>query len=352
MLTKEISDSILTIGCEYRPPKGGIAQVIDTYYRYIYPTRLFIANSADNKSRLCKFMKCANALAETTLRLIFQKRIKVVHIHTASWNSFRRSALFIRLAKMMHRKAVVHVHGGGFKKYYASNPEFVRKYLLMADCVIALSESWKDFFVNEVGLSNVHIVHNIIPKPIKESVADDGVLHGLFLGKICKDKGIYDLLQAIDLKKEELDGRFMLHIGGNGETERLEQFIAEHRLQKLVRYEGWVDAQRKPQLLNLCRIYILPSYIEGLPISILEAMSYGEAVLSTPIGGIPEVVTPDIGCLIQPGDVDSLACQLVRFSCQKERVADMGRNAEKEIAAFLPENVMNELYKIYIQLIN
>lgn len=94
-----------------------------------------------------KFIKCINALIEVFLRLTIQRRIKIVHIHTASWNSFRRSILFIRLAKMMRRKVVVHIHGGGFKEYYASNPEFVRKYLLMANCVIALSESWREFLL-------------------------------------------------------------------------------------------------------------------------------------------------------------------------------------------------------------
>ena len=255
MITKEIADSILTIGCEYRSPKGGIAQVIDSYSKYVFATFLFSANSA-GKSKMCKFIKCISAFIEVFSRLIIQRRIKIVHIHTASRNSFRRSILFIRLAKMMRRKVVVHIHGGGFKEYYASNSEFVRKYLLMADCVIALSESWRDFFISKVGLSNVQIVHNIVPQPQKESLKVDGVLHGLFLGKICKEKGIYDLLRAIELERDNLDGRFLLHVGGGGEVDQLQHFILEHGLKDIVRYEGWADLSRKPYLLNLCRLYI------------------------------------------------------------------------------------------------
>ena len=100
MITKEIADSILTIGCEYRSPKGGIAQVIDSYSKYVFATFLFSANSA-GKSKMCKFIKCISAFIEVFSRLIIQRRIKIVHIHTASRNSFRRSILFIRLAKMM-----------------------------------------------------------------------------------------------------------------------------------------------------------------------------------------------------------------------------------------------------------
>ena len=250
MLAKEITDSILTIGCEYRSPKGGVAQVIDSYFKLVFATFLFSANSA-GESKMYKFIKCINALIEVFLRLTIQRRIKIVHIHTASWNSFRRSILFIRLAKMMRRKVVVHIHGGGFKEYYASNPEFVRKYLLMANCVIALSESWREFFVSKVGLSNVQIVHNIVPPPQKESIEVDGVLHGLFLGKICKDKGIYDLLRAIELERDNLTERFLLHVGGDGEVDQLQHFILEHGLQDVVCYEGWVDLSRKSYLLNL-----------------------------------------------------------------------------------------------------
>lgn len=350
MITKEIADSILTIGCEYRSPKGGIAQVIDSYSKYVFATFLFSANSA-GKSKMCKFIKCISVFIEVFSRLIIQRRIKIVHIHTASRNSFRRSILFIRLAKMMRRKVVVHIHGGGFKEYYASNSEFVRKYLLMADCVIALSESWRDFFISKVGLSNVQIVHNIVPQPQKESLKVDGVLHGLFLGKICKEKGIYDLLRAIELERDNLDGRFLLHVGGGGEVDQLQHFILEHGLKDIVRYEGWVDLSRKPYLLNLCRLYILPSYVEGLPVSILEAMSYGEAILSTPIGGIPEVVTPDIGKLVSPGDVSALAFQLRDFLFHPEKVSALGRQAEKNITTYLPESVSRELLEVYMPLL-
>ena len=92
MITKEIADSILTIGCEYRSPKGGIAQVIDSYSKYVFATFLFSANSA-GKSKMCKFIKCISAFIEVFSRLIIQRRIKIVHIHTASRNSFRRSIL-------------------------------------------------------------------------------------------------------------------------------------------------------------------------------------------------------------------------------------------------------------------
>ena len=66
-----------------------------------------------------------------------------------------------------------------------------------------------------------------------------------------------------------------------------------------------VSGHKKEMLLNLCDAYILPSYTEGLPVSILEAMSYGKPILATPVGGIPEVVI-DNGILFQPGDLSAI----------------------------------------------
>lgn len=210
----------------------------------------------------------------------------------------------------------------------------------------------EDFFISKVGLSNVQIVHNIVPQPQKESLKVDGVLHGLFLGKICKEKGIYDLLRAIELERDNLDGRFLLHVGGGGEVDQLQHFILEHGLKDIVRYEGWVDLSRKPYLLNLCRLYILPSYVEGLPVSILEAMSYGEAILSTPIGGITESRNHQIlANWFSPGDVSALAFQLRDFLFHPEKVSALGRQAEKNITTYLPESVSRELLEVYMPLL-
>lgn len=350
MLDKEISNSILTIGCEYSPPKGGIAQVLDTYFNTIFSNHFFIANSTEG-GKVKKISICIYAFLKTYAYLILKKQIKIVHIHTASWNSFNRSTFFIHLAKLLRRKVVIHIHGGGFEEYYASNSEFIHKYLLMADCVIVLSESWKKFFRQEVGLDKVQIVHNIIPIPLLKTVENEGKLHGLFLGKICKEKGIYDLLQAIDFKRKELKDKFVLHIGGGGEVKQLLNVIKERNLQDLVYYEGWVDASHKSYLLNLCRLYILPSYVEGLPVSILEAMSYGEAILSTPVGGIPEVVTPNIGCLVQPGNITALAMKLQEFVSNPEMALYLGQQAKKKSILYLPQQVSQELYKIYKDLV-
>lgn len=101
--------------------------------------------------------------------------------------------------------------------------------------------------------------------------------------QIGHNKGIYDLIGVIALHKKEFHGRQKLRVGGNGEVDKVKILIKEKKISDIVSYEGWVSGGRKVELLDVSDAYILPSYKEGLPISILEAMSYGLPMISTKV---------------------------------------------------------------------
>lgn len=102
----------------------------------------------------------------------------------------------------------------------------------------------------------------------------------LFLGH---NKGIYDLIDVIALHKKEFHGRQKLRVGGNREVDKVNILIKEKKISDIVSYVGWVSGGRKVELLDVSDAYILPSYKEGLTISILEAMSYGLPMISTKV---------------------------------------------------------------------
>lgn len=349
MITKEC-DKVLTIGCQWKNPKGGIAVVLNSYSR-IYSRFCIIVNS-NGKDAITNLLQLLYSLVATTFRLIFCGNIRIVHIHTASFNSFKRSALFISLAKCFKRKVVIHIHGGGFKEYYEKNTSFVRKYLLKCDIIIALTQYWKEYF-NGLGFENVVIVPNIVDSPVmQERKCNDDKIHILYLGLITKAKGIYDLLDVINEHKTELEGRITLRVGGNGETDTLQNIIKEYNLSQIVKFEGWVSGDKKVELLNNADVFILPSYTEGLPISILEAMSYKLPVISTPVGGIPEVIeTGENGLLFTPGDKDALYNAIIKLITNKELREDMGEKSYQKVQPHIPESVSVKLEKIYQELL-
>ena len=351
-LSNEISKNILTIGCEYKPvPKGGVAQVIYLYDNLIYPKFKFIANSGGgNKFR--KLWIAIESLLMMIWRCLVDKDIKIVHIHTASYNSFRRSVWFMRVAQFMRRKVILHIHGGGFKDYYATDKEWISKKLNCADRLIVLSPFWKEFFDTIVEQSKVYVIENIIEYPQKKSVTKDDRLHLLFLGLIADAKGIFDLLDVLREHKEEFKNKLILHVGGNGEVDRFNKFIADNHLRDMVLYEGWVSGDKKVDLLNLCDLYILPSYAEGVPLSILEAMSYDMAIVASNVGGIPELVNDTNGIMFNPGDKDAIYQSLKILLESSEKLDNLKSNASKGVEVHYADEVERGLKILYLNLLD
>lgn len=157
---------------------------------------------------------------------------------------------------------------------------------------------------------NIIILNNIVTPPSeevlekkrKQNVNMKPQLRFLFLGWLGKRKGIWDLLDVIIAHHKELKGKFMLRFGGNEFEDKIKKLIVNNHLEDVAQFEGWVSGQKKTELLEWANCFILPSYNEGLPISILEAMSYGMPVVSTPVGGITEIVKNGRnGVIVEPG---------------------------------------------------
>lgn len=348
MLTREISEVILTIGCEYRSPKGGVAQVMYNYEKYVFPVFKCIVNSGGTNN-VEKLLKAISGYLLMAIRLTTDNNLRIVHIHTASYNSFKRSAIFLKLAKWFGKKTILHIHGGGFKEYYATDKQWIANTLNSCDAIITLSESWKSFYQTITSGPKIYVLENIIANPNITGFKKSPKCKFLFLGKIGQLKGIYDLIEVLYQNKASLSDKVEFHIGGGGEVDKLKDLILKYELESFVFYEGFVSGHKKEMLLNLCDAYILPSYTEGLPVSILEAMSYEKPILATPVGGIPEVVK-DNGILFQPGDLSAIykSVDLIANDASKRR--QMGHKSKEMIEAYLPANVERKLQFIYSEL--
>ena len=170
----------------------------------------------------------------------------------------------------------------------------------------------------------------------------------LFLGRLGKRKGAYDLLEVLRDNKIYYQEKVKLFIGGDGEVEHVLKRIREYKLEEMVEYVGWVTGEKKIELLNNADVYVLPSYSEGLPISILEAMSYKLPIISTNIGGIPEVVfNAQNGYLITPGDQPALKrCidKMLESSITRKKMGEKSYILSKK---HFPNEIEKELITIY-----
>ena len=173
----------------------------------------------------------------------------------------------------------------------------------------------------------------------------------LFLGLITEAKGIFDLLDVITEHKAEWNDKVVLHIGGNGKVEKLQKMIKESGIENLVKYEGWVSGEKKSELLNMADAFILPSYTEGVPISILEAESYGLPILSTPVGGIPEIVVDEEnGILFSPGDKQAMKCAIDKLIVSSVLCEEMGEKSKRISKNCYPFSIEGKLSFLYATL--
>ena len=132
----------------------------------------------------------------------------------------------------------------------------------------------------------------------------------------------------------------------------MEDLIKSNEIENIVKFEGWVSGDKKIDLLNWCDVYILPSFNEGLPISILEAMSYSHPIISTPVGGILEVLHDgENGIVVNPGNVNEIYNSLLFFVNNRNLIKLQGETSEKLVQPFFPESVFMKLKSIYESLI-
>lgn len=344
---------VLFIGPDCNNHRGGIGAVLATYKNNI-PDFKFLASYDGNlgAGNVLKFIAFLFALVRTLFK---DRQIRIVHIHGASRGSFYRKYLVFLICKYGFRKKIIyHLHGGGFHLFFSNSNGIVKKLIRhlfkKADMVIGLSRTWEDFIRNEIGGKHVVILNNPIqlPDATEPGIENSGMRVLLFLGKVNDNKGIFDLLSVIKEHYDELRGRIKLKIGGNGETDRLSDFIKQYALQDVVEYQGWVDGKMKADLLEECDALILPSYNEGLPVSVLEAMSYSKLVITTRVGGIPEViVNMQNGILMEPGDKVALSDALFLFINDPPACRQMGNEARRTVTEFDVEVVLNRLEEIY-----
>ncbi len=274
------------------------------------------------------------------LKIIPKKEIDGALIFVSAGLSFLEKGLMVLWAHCC-RKWVVFAPRSGKIHLTIRKSRFMRWYipfvLRRCDIILCQSRSWKVFYKSISNLPDNHFV--VIKNWIdcssysKLNVADKNKnCDVLFLGWIERNKGIYDLVNAISEWQNEMQNIQFIVCGKGDQFNAVQQYIEELGLSSLFDFRGWVSGNEKETILRNADIFVLPSYAEGMPNSILEAMAAGKAVISTRVGGIPElVIDKKMGRLIEPGDISALGQAIVELSRDPELRHKMGKKAQEHI---------------------
>jgi glycosyltransferase involved in cell wall biosynthesis len=278
------------------------------------------------------FLACLFSLSMAGLR----RRVDVTHIHMAFGGSAFRKLVLLRVADFFRVPTVLHLHGSEFAVFCERLSPRLRAVLVRtmsrASRIVVIGSFWRQFLVDDLGIDadRIAVVANGVPLPqIPEPVGTQAPCRIVYLGALGRRKGTSDLLKALASPRLQ-DLHWEAVIAGNGDVEAFRAEAGALGLANRVAFPGWVGPDDAQTLLASAGIFVLPSYNEGLPVAVLEAMATGICVVTTRVGAIPDLaIDGQAGFLIDPGAINDLADRLAlligdsalrkRFGCTGRR---------------------------------
>ena len=339
---------VLMVGPD-RSVRGGVSGMVNNYFDAGLDRMLdlcYIGTMVDG-SKCRKLQQAVKAYMRFLVKL---PRYDIVHVNMASDSSYYRKALFVQTARIYHKKIVIHQHGGSFQEFYHQElsergRRRARRVLSMGDAFLVLGTEWKKFFGPLIGEERITVLPNAVRIP-KKTEKQYGTHRILFLGRLCKAKGIGELFGAVRQLREKYPG-VHLYLAGVWEEEEL---AGQMRMPEgCVTETGWIGGDQKQRYLQECDIFVLPSYFEGQPVSVLEAMANGCGVVASRVGDIPDmIVDGKTGFLCRPQDTENLREKLDRLLSDPVLCRTLGENARRKAEEeFSIESNIEQLLKIY-----
>lgn len=279
-------------------------------------------------------------------------RYDIIHFHTTP----DKGGLVIQfpimlMAKFLRKKTIVHVHMGNQLKYHKNNTFFVW-WLKRCDKIILLANKWKNLVDEFYPLfkDKTTVVYNAfeimkkIPLGEKENII-------VLMAHMIEDKGIDVMLDAWNVIHERHKD-WHVYMMGSGEYLRYQQKAFDMGLSNSMTFTGYITGKKKKELLSHASISVMCSYNEGFPMVVLEGWAYSHAVVTTPVGGLPDVIEEGKNCLVfNFGNYEMLAEHLERLMEDKvlrEHIASYSRDYGEKV--FSLETISESLSKLYSEI--
>lgn len=331
---------------------GGIVSVVDGYFKGGLPA---ICDSFEYLGTGLGFTKIGKSWSFIKTLVTFKKMLPlydIVHLHISARGSYWRKSTMARLAHKAGKRIILHDHDGEFAATFEQSGEAYRRNVKetfgLADCVIVLSEEWRDYFAENVCDRNkIVILHNSVKAP-EDPCTPCSHRDVLFLGRLDARKSPDVLLRAaaeLTQRYPEVRYRFC----GDGEVARYQALADSLGIAGQCDFTGWIDGKEKEAIIRDSGIFCLPSRNEGMPMSMLEMMAFGLPCIVTPVGGIPQVIEDGKnGFMVPVGDEELLASRLGDLLESPNLRAEIGHNAREMVSEqFSIEKNIAELGHIY-----
>lgn len=353
------------------PPVGGMTAFYQSLLNSSLPNRVnfrFVRTSSQRRelsnsgrisvsNLLAAIIDCGR-FASATLK----HRPQVAHIATAYGLSFIKHSICVGIARGLGSRVLLHPHCS-FSVLYTERSKLwqwlFRQVIRLTDGIIALSKEWEQ--VNAVDSTcRIYSIPNAIDLNFYRDIArkrlektcEEGRLNILYLGYLGRAKGSFDVIDAArEIQSQGIDIIFNL-VGDElspGEQEHLQEQINTYKIHKLVRVFPPAFDSEKLTFFRNADVFIYPSYHEGMPIAVLEAMACGLPIVATRVGGLPDLINEGVnGILMDPGKPDQLAAALNKLFADKElRYSMQQRSYQLVSEQYDIEKRVSQLVEIY-----
>lgn len=299
--------------------KGGITTVITQFLQYDWKNEdidfKFVPTYVE-KNNIIKILFFIKAYIKIFFLMLIWNA-EVIHIHMSYKGSFFRARAIQNMAMKFKIKVIIHLHGSEFKKWYdlsrLSQQRKIREFLRKCDVLIVLGKEWEKNILEIEPTTKITILNNAIEIPKCIAKWNDNKFNILYMGVLIERKGISDLIDAVYLIDNKLRNNIQVVIAGVGKEEKkLKQKCIDLKLEDCIKFIGWINENEKEEIYLNTQLLVLPSYNEGLPMAILEAISYGIPIIATDVGDISTAVENNFnGYLILPHDIENLKNKIV-----------------------------------------
>jgi glycosyltransferase involved in cell wall biosynthesis len=296
--------------------QGGISRVIKTYLeeKFFEKLNIKIVSTVPNLGVSKQYF-----LIKSLIKFMFLSigKCRGVYIHTASRNSFYRKSFFIIISSILRKKIALHIHPSFFfnfiSNFYGYKKKIIYYILEKIDVFIVLTIDMKKKMNYAFPEKTIYVLEN----PINVDYMDNTKLYKreknsiLYLGNYYREKGIYDLISAMAIVKNN-NHKIKLKLYGNKNKMKLKKYVKKKNLENYISVNEWINSEKKKEALYKCSILVLPSYNEGIPNVILEAMATKTPIIATAVGGLKELLIDETNAIITKcGDPETLARKII-----------------------------------------
>ena len=299
-----------------------------------------VGSEGRRENALQKLMRYALSPLHLALFLL-RTGAEAVHMNASlDPKSYWRDLVYSTVARLLGRRVVNQIHGGAMPQDFFRGNAFLtwllRRFLVSCDVVTVLSSAELAAYRTFDSRIKVHLIPNAIdPAGLADRMRaynTDKPLKLVYVGRLVRSKGLFEVIDALaELKRA---GRqFKLSIAGGG-PDQIELMTATERadLKDRVQFLGSVFAAEKYRLWLESDLFVLPSYMEGLPYSLLEAMAAGCVPVTTSVAAVPDVMrNGEHGLFVPVKDAGALAFALAALDDDRERLIRMAEAARRRV---------------------